>query len=111
VCAQIAEVKAPVVKTMLVEQSVTPCFDLPEGGNAKMTCGAISYASPSRFGMQVCFSKSSCASRLKASAATVLSSRGAVMPQVQCEQHQPLKSSPSTQMRCLFMDLHPVIGL
>jgi hypothetical protein len=37
---------------------------------------------------QLCFSKLSCASRLKASAATVLSRCGAVMPQVQWEQHQ-----------------------
>ena len=53
----------------------------------------------------MCFSKSSCATRLKARAATVLSRRGAVIPHVQREQHQPLKSSPSTQIRCLFIHL------
>src|SRR5439155_2511012 len=37
----------------------------------------------------LCFSKLSCAVRLKASAATVLSRCGAVRPQVQWEQHQP----------------------
>jgi hypothetical protein len=41
--------------------------------------------------------------RLKASAATVLSRRGAVIPHVQREQHQPLKSSSSIQIRCLFI--------
>jgi hypothetical protein len=61
------------------------------------------YASASAFSLQVCFSKSSCASRLNASAATVLSRRGVVIPHVQREQHQPLKSSPSIEMRCLFM--------
>jgi hypothetical protein len=54
---------------------------------------------------QVCFSKSSCATRLNASAATVLSRRGVVMPHVQREQHQPLKSSPSTRIKCLFIHL------
>jgi len=49
--------------------------------------------------VQLCFSKLSCARRLKASVATVLSRCGAVMPQVQWEQHQPVKSSPSTQIK------------
>jgi len=64
------------------------------------------YASPSGFWLQVCFSKSSCAIRLKASAATVLSRSGVVIPHVQVEQHQPLKSSPSTLMRRLFMYIY-----
>ena len=63
------------------------------------------HAFPCASWTHVCFSKSSCATRLKASAATVLSSRGAVIPHVQWEQHQPLKSSPSTQIRCLFIHL------
>ena len=54
---------------------------------------------------QVCLSKSSCATRLNASAATVLSRRGVVMPHVQREQHQPLKSSPSSRIKCLFIHL------
>ena len=40
---------------------------------------------------QLCFSNVSCARRLKASAALVPSRRGAVMPQVQWEQHQAVK--------------------
>ena len=63
------------------------------------------YASPCALWTQACFSKSSCATRLKVSAATVLSRRGAVIPHVQWEQHQPLKSSPSIQIRCLFIHL------
>src|SRR6202011_4651629 len=63
------------------------------------------YASPCAWWTQACFSKSSCATRLKVSAATVLSRRGAVIPHVQREQHQPLKSSPSIQIRCLFIHL------
>jgi hypothetical protein len=63
------------------------------------------YASPCALWTQLCFSKSSCATRLKVSAATVLSRRGAVIPHVQWEQHQPLKSSPSIQIRCLFIYL------
>src|SRR4029077_19733411 len=56
--------------------------------------------------------KSSCATRLKVSAATVLSRRGAVIPHVQWEQHQPLKSSPSIQIRCLFISAFArVLGL
>jgi hypothetical protein len=79
--------------------------------DTKRTCGgpriaSICYASPWGLGSQGCFSKSSCARRLKASAATVLSRRGAVIPHVQREQHQPLKSSPSTQMRRLFMEIY-----
>ncbi len=65
----------------------------------------VYYASPCGLWTQVCFSKSSCATRLKVSAATVLSRRGAVIPHVQWEQHQPLKSSPSIQIRCLFIHL------
>src|SRR6266853_6962129 len=63
------------------------------------------YASPCALWTQACFSKSSCTTRLKVSAATVLSMRGAVIPHVQWEQHQPLKSSPSIQVRCLFIYL------
>jgi hypothetical protein len=63
------------------------------------------YASPGASWTQVCFSKSSCATRLKVSAATVLSRRGAVIPHVQREQHHPLKSSASIQIRCLFIHL------
>jgi len=40
---------------------------------------------------------------LKASAATVLSRRGVVIPHVQWEQHQPLKSSPSTRIKRLLI--------
>jgi hypothetical protein len=69
------------------------------------------YASASEFGLQVCFSKSSRASRLKASAATVLSRRGVVIPHVQREQHQPLKSSPSIEMRWLFMCVYLLLEL
>ena len=36
----------------------------------------------------------------------VLSRRGAVMPQVQWEQHQAVKSSPSTQIKRLFIHLY-----
>jgi hypothetical protein len=43
---------------------------------------------------------------LKARAATVLSRCGAVTPQVQWEQHQPVKSSPSTQIKRLFTRLY-----
>src|ERR1019366_7482934 len=56
---------------------------------------------------QLWFSKSFCATRLKASAATVLSQRGAVMPQGQWEQDQPVKSSPSSQIKRLLMHLLP----
>lgn len=45
-----------------------------------------------------CWSKVSWAMRLKASAATVLSKRGATTPQRQCEQHQPVKCSSSAQI-------------
>lgn len=62
------------------------------------------HASPCAPWTQACLSKSSCATRLKASAATVLSKSGVVMPHVQREQHQPLKSSPSTRIRCLSME-------
>src|SRR5712692_6577845 len=55
---------------------------------------------------QLCFSKVSRAKRLNANAATVLSSRGAVMPQGQREQHQPVKSSPSTHIMRLL--IHPL---
>ena len=51
----------------------------------------------------LCFSKVSWARRLNASAATVLSRRGAVMPHEQSGQHQPVKSSPSTQINRLFI--------
>ena len=50
---------------------------------------------------QLCFSKSSCATRLNASAATVLSRRGAVRPHSQWEQHQPANASSSIQIRHL----------
>src|SRR3989475_2263283 len=53
----------------------------------------------------LCFSKLSWARRLNASAATVLSRRGAVMPHGQSGQHQPVKSSPSTQINRLFIHL------
>src|SRR5438270_12213177 len=53
----------------------------------------------------LCFSKVSWARRLNASAATVLSRRGAVMPHEQSGQHQPVKSSPSTQINRLFIHL------
>ena len=49
--------------------------------------------------------KSCCATRLKASAATVLSRRGVAIPQVQREQHQPVKSSPSIQINSRFIHL------
>jgi hypothetical protein len=42
---------------------------------------------------------------LNANAATVLSMRGAVIAQVQFEQHQPLKLSPSTQINRLSINL------
>jgi len=57
------------------------------------------------FAAHVCFSKVSWARRLKARAATVLSRCGAVMPQVQWEQPQPVNSSPSTQIKRLFIHL------
>jgi hypothetical protein len=47
---------------------------------------------------QSCFSKLSRATRLNASAATVLSRRGMVMFHAHKEQHQPVNSSPSTQI-------------
>src|SRR5438552_13823358 len=53
----------------------------------------------------LCFSKVSWARRLNASAATVLSRRGAVMPHEHSGQHQPVKSSPSTQINRLFIHL------
>src|SRR5438132_9833299 len=53
----------------------------------------------------LCLSKVSSARRLNASAATVLSRRGAVMPHGQSGQHQPVKSSPSTQINRLFIHL------
>ena len=53
----------------------------------------------------LCFSKVSWARRLNASAATVLSRRGAVMPHGQSGQHQPVKSSPSTQINRLLIHL------
>ncbi len=49
------------------------------------------------------FFESSCATRLNASVATVLSGTGVVIPHVQREQHQPLKLSPSMEMRRLFI--------
>jgi hypothetical protein len=52
---------------------------------------------------QACCSKPSCATRLKASAATVLSRRGATTPHGQREQHQPVKCSSSAQIMCLFI--------
>ena len=63
------------------------------------------HASPCTVWTQGCFSKSCCASRLKASAATVLSRRGVVIPHGQREQHQPVKSSPSIQISSLFIHL------
>src|ERR1700756_2995511 len=62
------------------------------------------HASPWVLWTQLCFSKSSCATRLNASAATVLSRRGVVIPHGQREQHQPLKSSPSTRIRRLSIN-------
>jgi hypothetical protein len=53
--------------------------------------------------VQSCFSKPSWATRLNASAATVLSRRGAVKPQVQLEQHQPANVSSSIQIMRLFI--------
>src|SRR5215467_4536935 len=52
---------------------------------------------------QACWSKPSCATRLKASAATVLSRRGATTPHGQREQHQPVKFSSSAQIICLVI--------
>jgi hypothetical protein len=49
---------------------------------------------------QACWSKPSCATRLKATAATVLSSRGATTPHGQWEQHQPVNLSSSAQIMC-----------
>jgi len=60
----------------------------------------------------LCFSKLSCALRLKASAATVLSRCGAVRPQVQWEQHQPVKSSPSPRSNvCSYIYLLRAFGI
>ena len=56
---------------------------------------------------QLCFSNVSCATRLKASTATVVSQRGAVMPHGQWEQDQPAKSSSSTQIKRLLIHLLP----
>ena len=55
--------------------------------------------------VQLCSSKVSCAMRLNASAATVLSRRGAVMPHSHTEQHHPVKSSASIQIKRLCMHL------
>src|SRR5690348_4153171 len=52
------------------------------------------------FCAQACCSEPSCATRLKASAATVLSRRGATTPHGQREQHQPVKFSSSAQIMC-----------
>jgi len=52
------------------------------------------------FCAQACWSKVSCATRLNASAATVLSGRGATTPHGQWEQHQPVKCSSSAQIMC-----------
>jgi hypothetical protein len=49
------------------------------------------------FATQSCFPNVSWASRLKASMATVLSRRGAVMSQVQSEQHQPRYAATQPQ--------------
>ena len=54
---------------------------------------------------QSCFSNVSCATQLNARAATVLSRHGAVMPQAHTEQHQPVKSPPSIQIKRLCMHL------
>jgi hypothetical protein len=51
--------------------------------------------------------KVSCARRLKASAATVLCRRGAVIPHGQWEQHRPVKSSSSTQIKRFLIHLLP----
>jgi len=53
--------------------------------------------------VQSCFSKPSWATRLNASVATVLSRRGAVKPQVQREQHQPVNVSSSIQIMRRFI--------
>jgi hypothetical protein len=52
---------------------------------------------------QPCRSNPSCATRLKATAATVLSRRGATTLHGQCEQHQPVKFSSSAQIMCLVI--------
>jgi len=56
---------------------------------------------------QLCFANVSCATRLKASTATVVSQRGAVIPHGQWEQDQPVKSSCSTQIKRLLIHLLP----
>ena len=81
------------------------CRSLGSGGHEFWFFATAYHAPPGALWTQLCFSKSSCATRLKVSAATVLSRRGAVIPHVQWEQHQPLKSSPSIQIRCLFIHL------
>ena len=91
-------------------RSKASCFDTPTM-KVPLHAGRTGYASPSGFEVQVCFSKSSCATRLNASAATVLSRRGVVIPHVQREQHHPLKSSPSTQMRRLLIEVHLLFGI
>ena len=68
------------------------------------SCPLARYASSCALCSQLCLSKSSCATRLNASAAIVLSRRGVVMPHGQREQHQPLKSSPSTRIRRLSIN-------
>jgi hypothetical protein len=52
---------------------------------------------------QECWSKLSCAVRLKARAATVLARRGATTPHGQWEQHQPVKCSSSAQIMPLVI--------
>jgi len=64
----------------------------------------VSYASP-LLPAQSCFANVSCATRLNARAAAVLSRRGAVMPQAHTEQHQPVKSPPSIQIKRLCIHL------
>src|SRR5215469_1393223 len=64
----------------------------------KLAAAAYGSVRCSEFRAQACPSKVSCAMRLKASAATVLSKCGETTPQGQCEQHQPVKFSSSAQI-------------
>jgi hypothetical protein len=70
----------------------------PRSGRKASPGSIYDIISPEAPWAHACWSKDSCARRLKASAATVLSSRGAMKPHVQCEQHQPVKSSSSAQI-------------
>jgi hypothetical protein len=73
---------------------------VPSGADARPS----PYAS-SLLPVQSCFANVSCATRLNARAATVLSRRGAVMPRAHTEQHQTVKSPPSIQIKRLCIHL------